>query len=140
MRFEQEVYAQVDTEGYLSYQRIGQVFTKNMSSYLGARVSMTDGADLWWLYWGQFRLEFHNYSYTFAILVAKAVQARLVADASYIEEFRRLLRAGKSQTSRDLLTSMGLNVSDESVWQLGIDQFATTLIEAESLAHKLGKI
>ena len=138
--FEQELYAQVEAEGYLSYKDIGQLFNKHMSAYLGPRASMAGDAHLGWVYWGHFRAEFYNYGYVFAMLVAKAMQTRVDADPQYIDEFRRLLSTGMSQTSRDLLNSMGLDVSNESVWLMGLNQLSDVLEETKQLAKKLGKI
>lgn len=138
--FEQELYAQVEAEGYLSYQQIGQLFNEHMSAYLGPRVSMAGDAHLGWVYVGHFRYEFYMYGYVFAMLVAKALQTRVDADPQYINEFRRLLSTGMSQTSRDLLMSMGLDVSNESVWMMGLNQLSDVLQETKQLAKKLGKI
>ncbi len=138
--FEQELYAKVESNGYLSYKQIGQLFNEHMSAYLGPRASMAGDAHLGWVYWGHFRAEFYNYGYVFAMLVAKALQTRVDADPQYIDEFRRLLSTGKSQTSRDLLQSMGLDVSNESVWLMGLNQLSDVLEETKQLAKKLGKI
>lgn len=138
--FEQELYAKIEANGYLSYQEIGQLFNEHMSAYLGPRASMAGDAHLGWVYWGHFRAEFYNYGYVFAMLVAKALQTRVDADPQYIDEFRRLLSTGMSRTSRDLLQSMGLDVSNESVWLMGLNQLSDVLEETKQLAKKLGKI
>lgn len=138
--FEQELYAQIETEGYLSYKQIGQMFNDHMSAYLGPRASMAGDAHLGWVYVGHFRYEFYMYGYVFAMLVAKAIQTRVDADPQYIDEFRRLLSTGMSQPSRELLQSIGLDVSNESVWLMGLNQLSSVLEDAKQLAKKLGKI
>jgi len=140
MRFEQELYRQVEAQGYLPYDVIGELFARHMADYMGDAVEMTAGSANWWVYWSHLRRMFYNYSYSFALLVAKALQSRLAADPGFIVDYKRLLAAGSRQDPIDLLASMGLDVKAEAFWRAGIDDFERSLDEAEALAKKLGKI
>jgi oligoendopeptidase F len=140
MRFEQELYAQIEQEGYLSHQRIGEIFRHHMSAYLGNAVTVDEAAGLWWIHWNHFRADFYVYGYTFAMMVAKALQVRHAADPAYIDEFRRLLSTGKAEKSRDLLASMGLDIAEQQIWQTSLDAFGSKLDAVEALARELGKL
>jgi oligoendopeptidase F len=140
MRFEQELYRRIEAEGYLSHQQIGQLFIHHMGQYLGSAVSLAPSVGLWWIYWGHLRRQFYNYSYSFALLVAKALQTRLAADPRYIDRFCHLLSTGRSQRPRELLQSMDLDITGTEVWEMSLDQVAASLHEAEELAKKLGKL
>ncbi len=140
MRFEQALYAQIGAKGYVSYEQIGQLFQEHMSAYLGPAVTMDDGAGLWWIYWGHFRANFYNYGYTFAMMVAKALQAKLAADSTYITEIQRLLSTGEAERSRVLLHSLGLDISSQAVWNLSLQDIQSKLDQAEALAAKLGAL
>lgn len=139
-RFEQELYREIDAHGYLSKEQIGELFTHHMAAYMGPRIDLADGADVGWIHWGHFRMGFYNYGYTFAQLVSIALQERVNTDRTYIVEFERLLETGSSSPTSVLLDSMGLNVSDGSVWNASLDKIQRQLNEATELAAALGKI
>ena len=140
MRFEQELYCEIDAKGYLSHEQIGRLFVKHMESYMGDAVEQSEGAGNWWIYWSHLRTLFYNYSYSFAFLVAKALQVQVDSDPAFITEYKRLLRAGLRYDPQELLKSMGLDITTEALWNKGIDAFEGSLNEAEALAKKLGKI
>jgi oligoendopeptidase F len=140
MRFEQELYREIDAQGYLSHEQIGQLFIKHMSAYMGDAVDQSEGSGNWWVYWSHLRTFFYNYSYSFALLVAKALQAHVDSDPAFITEYKRLLRAGSQYDPQELLKSMGLDITTEALWNKSIDAFEDSLNEAEALAKKLGKI
>jgi oligoendopeptidase F len=140
MRFEQELYREIDAKGYLSHEQIGRLFVKHMEPYMGDAVEQSEGAGNWWIYWSHLRTLFYNYSYSFAFLVAKALQVQVDSDPAFITEYKRLLRAGLRYDPQELLKSMGLDITTEALWNKGIDAFEDSLNEAEALAKKLGKI
>jgi oligoendopeptidase F len=49
-----------------------------------------------------------------------------------------VLRSGGSKPPEELAQIVGLDLTDPSIWQTGIDALAAELDEAEALANEIG--
>lgn len=138
-RFEWELHNTFREKGYLSAREIGEMFVRHMHEYMGDAVD-TREADNWWVYIPHFRYLFYVYSYASGILVAKGLQAKYREDNSFIGEVKRFLSAGTSASPRDILLSLGIDITKDEFWLEGLGEMEKTLNEAEKLAERLGKI
>ncbi|HRZ30491.1 MAG TPA: M3 family oligoendopeptidase [Candidatus Paceibacterota bacterium] len=132
-RFEQELHRAFRKQGYLAKEKIGELWQKEMKKYLGSAVSFPRGSENWWVYWSHFRNFFYVYSYASGLLIAKALQTKVREKPKFIEEVKKFLGAGLSQSPKQIFLDLGLDISQPDFWQTGIDQFAELLQEAEKL-------
>ncbi|MDQ5890076.1 MAG: oligoendopeptidase [Patescibacteria group bacterium] len=138
--FETELHNTFRKEGYLSKEKIGSIFQKNMSAYMGPAVEQSAGAQNWWIYWGHFRNFFYVYSYASGVLISKSLQTSVKKDPKFIEKVKDFLRAGTSDSPKNIFAKLGIDITNKKFWQAGLEEIADTLDEAEKLAKKLGKI
>ncbi|MCK4997134.1 M3 family oligoendopeptidase [Candidatus Pacearchaeota archaeon] len=136
--FELEIHKIYKEEGYLSKTRIGEIFVKNMSNYLGENVTMKN-ANLWWIYWGHIRMYFYVYSYASGALISKAMQSKYRKDNSFMKYIKEFLRTGGSSTPREIFEKMGIKINKEFFID-GLLEIEKNLDKAEKLAKDLGKI
>lgn len=136
-RFEQNLHKAFRQEGYLSKEKIGSLWLKEMKKYCGPAVHFEPGNENWWVHWSHFRNLFYVYSYASGLLIAKALQAKVRANPAFIKEVKKFLSAGQSASPQNLFAELGLDISSPTFWQTGLDQFAELLKEAEDLAKKV---
>jgi oligoendopeptidase F len=139
-RFEQEIHEEFRKEGYLSKEKIGEIFQKHMVAYMGDYVSQDPGSQNWWLYVGHFRRYFYVYSYASGLIISKAMQREVKKNPEFILKVKKFLSVGSSLSPKDNFLSLGIDVSDQSFWKQGIMSVLDELQETEKLAEKLGKI
>lgn len=139
-RFEQQLHQAHAEEHFLSAERIGQLFQENMAAYMGEGVEQSPGAENWWLYWTHIRSFFYVYSYASGLLISKALQAKVHADKSAIQEVKQFLSDGMSKAPKDSFAAMDIDITKKAFWERGIGEISSLLEEVEQLATKLGKI
>lgn len=139
-RFEQSLHAAFRDGGYLSTQRIGELFRTAMSAYMGPAVEQSPGSENWWVYWSHIRNFFYVYSYASGLLIAKSMQAATRRDRAFLSQVETFLSAGRSASPRDIFAAMGINITDAGFWNDGLDEVERLLSETEALARQLGKI
>ena len=139
-RFEQELHQTFRREGYLAKETIGQIFQKHMKTYLGPAVTMSAGSANWWVYWSHFRNFFYVYSYASGIMISKSLQAKVKADPQFMTKVKDFLRAGTSDSPKNIFAKLGVDITDQHFWQIGLAEIESLLKETEKLAKKLGKI
>ncbi len=79
------------------------------------------------------------YAYAYGFLFALAIFRRYeIEGEALVEPYFDVLRAGGSKAPEELARMVGLDLTDPSIWDSGIDAFAAELDEAEALAKELG--
>ncbi|MCC7290216.1 M3 family oligoendopeptidase [bacterium] len=138
--FELELHEQAKTKGYLSKKEIGEMFVKHMSAYLGPTVKFQPGHENWWVYWSHIRNSFYVYSYASGLLISKALQSKIKANPSFINDVKLFLSAGSSKSPKVIFADLGIDITDPSFWSDGLSEISKKLTQLEALAKKLGKI
>jgi oligoendopeptidase F len=134
-KFEQELHKSFREKNYLTKEEIGELFTKQMKSYMGDWVEQTPGCENWWVYWSHIRAFFYVYSYASGLLISKSLQNMVRGDKTQIDKVKKFLSAGLSESPKKLFMDMGIDISDVKFWNRGLDEIETLLKEAESLVE-----
>jgi oligoendopeptidase F len=137
---ETDLHVAYREKGYLSKEEIGKIFLKNMKAYMGDGVSYDEGCENWWLNWSHIRYFFYVYSYSSGLLISKALQNSVKQDKSMISKVKEFLSAGTSESPKNIFANLGVDITDKTFWDKGMDEVERLLNETESLAKKLGKI
>ncbi|HUJ18402.1 MAG TPA: M3 family oligoendopeptidase [Nitrospirota bacterium] len=139
-RFEQELHQEFRKTGYLPRERIGGLFTKHMAVYMGSAVEQSEGSGNWWVYWSHIRYFFYVYSYASGLLISKSLQSGVKQDPAFINKVKEFLAAGLSDSPRNIFARLGIDISDRTFWNRGLDEVERLLNETTELAERLGKI
>lgn len=139
-KLEQDLHMAFRNEGYLSKEKIGEIFLKNMEAYMGDAIEQSEGSQNWWIYWSHIRSYFYVYSYSSGLLISKALQTSVRKDLKFISKVKEFLSAGRSASPKDIFANLGIDITDKTFWEKGIQRFADLLDRTEELASKLGKI
>ncbi len=139
-RFERELHKAFGEKGYLSKDEIGAFFRKHMSAYMGNFVEQSPGSENWWVYWGHIRYFFYVYSYASGLLISKSLQNSVKKDPAFVANVKEFLSAGLSDSPRNIFLKLGIDITDRTFWNSGLDEVENLLKETTALARRLGKI
>ena len=79
------------------------------------------------------------YAYSYGFLFALSIFRKYELEGeSMVEPYLDLLRSGGSKPPEELAEMVGLDLTDRSIWDAGIDALAAELDEAEALAVDIG--
>lgn len=137
--FEQRVFAARAQEGELSLERLNGLWQQSIgemfqdSLYLGADHAIT------WLYVPHFvYTPFYVYAYAFGELLVYSLFARYHREGeAFKQKYLRFLASGGSQSPRQLLAKLDIDIDNREFWQEGCNLIATNVKKAKALAKEL---
>jgi oligoendopeptidase F len=138
-RFEDAVHTERREHGELAPERLGELWLGTQTNVFEDSVDV-GGYETWWSYIPHFLSSpGYVYAYAYGFLFALAIFRRyeLEGDAM-VEPYLELLRMGGSKPPEELARMVGLDLTDPSIWESGIDALEAELDEAEALANELG--
>jgi oligoendopeptidase F len=138
-RFEDAVHTTRRNEGELSTETFETLWLESQRQLFGDSVD-TDGYATWWSYIPHFiGTPGYVYAYSYGFLFALSIfrKYELEGDA-IVGPYLDLLRAGGSKPPEELAEMVGLDLTDRTIWDAGIDALAAELDEAEALAVDIG--
>src|SRR4030066_2146922 len=139
-KFEQELHQEFRQKGYLSKEEIGRLFQKHMSSYMGIFVRQSAGSENWWVHWSHIRSFFYVYSYASGLLISKSLQNSVKDKTKFIEKVKEFLSAGLSDSPKNIFKKLGVDITDKSFWNKGLDEVENLLDDTAKLARKMRRI
>jgi oligoendopeptidase F len=111
-----------------------------MSAYMGDYVEQSPGSENWWIYWSHIRSFFYVYSYASGLLISKSLQYSVKDNPQFIKKVKEFLSAGLSDSPKNIFEKLGIDITDKSFWDKGLDEVENLLNETTALAKKLCKI
>lgn len=135
-QFEQQLHTAYIKENFLSREKISEIFRQNMTKHLGKIVNYPK-IPLNWVTWTHIREFFYVYSYASGLLISKYFQRIVREDPANIDSVIKVLSAGNSDSPKNILQSVGVNVRDQAFWSIGLAQIDETLRKAEKLSNEI---
>ena len=125
-------------EGPLTSEQLGDLWWRENALFYGEAVEMIPAYRWGWSYIPHFiHSRFYCYAYVFGELVALTLYRRhLDQGSAFLPQYIELLRAGGSEAPGRLLTRMGLDISDPSVWDQGFHAVEELIAELEGLRRR----
>jgi oligoendopeptidase F len=126
-------------KGELSQDEFSQIWMSTQSAMFGSSVKLTDGYRVWWSYISHFlHVPGYVYSYAFGELLVLSLYAIYQKEGSgFVENYKKLLEAGGSDTAYELLKPFGIDLRDSSFWQGGLSIIDTMVGDAKKLADTI---
>ena len=118
--FELRLHKEFREKGFLPKDEISDIFTNEMSKYLGDSVLKDKHMKLGWIYWSHIRSFFYTYSYASGLLISKYLQNLVKEDAKNIEYVKDFFKAGNSKSPKEIFLDMGIDISKKDFWMKGI--------------------
>jgi oligoendopeptidase F len=141
-QFEDAVHTARRDEGELSVDRLGELWAASQEDMLGDSVEVTENYRSWWSYIPHFiNSPGYVYAYAYGQLLALSVYQRYEEDGpEFVPRYLELLAAGGSRSPEELGALVGVDLSDPSFWDSGLDLLERRLEAAERAAQDSGRL
>jgi oligoendopeptidase F len=135
-RFEQKLHLARRRQGELARDEICELWLEANAALYGDAVKLTDGYRWWWAYIPHFvHTPFYCYAYGFGELLVLALYELYRHEGTkFVPTYLDLLAAGGSDTPVNLLRPFGIDISDPSFWNLGLEPLRKMVDDAERMA------
>jgi len=137
--FEAAVHAERRTEGELSPDRFGELWSQTQGEMFGDSLQMSDGYRIWWSYIHHFtQSPGYVYAYAFGQLLAMSIYSRYLDQGeAFVSRYLEMLSAGGSRSPEELGRIVGVDLADPGFWDAGLDLVEGRLREAEAAAGQV---
>lgn len=138
-RFEDALHTARRTEGELSTERISDLWTESQQAMFGDSVTLSDNYRLWWSYIPHFiHTPGYVYAYSFGELLVLALfnlyQSR---GPAFVPQYTEVLAAGDSDYPEQILAAVGVDLTDATFWQQGLQAIRNLIDAEEALAREV---
>lgn len=139
-RFENEIHTHRRTVGELSPDTFAEKWIGTQESMFRGSVNLGDHYKYWWSYIPHFlHTPGYVYAYAFGELLVLALYARYLEEGdAFSDRYYDLLSAGGSDWPHVLVAKLGVDLTDPTFWQQGLQAIDSLVTEAEELAATLG--
>jgi len=136
-RFEDACHTARRTEGELSLDQLGEMYQANLQPMFGDGLVLTDEHKAWWSYVGHFLFApGYVYAYAFGNLLALSVYHRyLEVGPSFVDAYMDFLGSGGSTRPDELVKRVGMDITDPTFWDKGLDILDGMVREVERLSQ-----
>lgn len=134
--FELELHEKIRNGGQISKDKIADMMSKHLKSYLGKAVKVTRHDGYFFVYWSHIRRFFYVYTYAYGQLISKALYEKWKQDPSYAEKIKQFLNAGRSMSPEDIFKMIGIDTSKASFFEDGLKSIEKDIARLEKLAVK----
>lgn len=137
-RFEQAFHRARREEGEVPPEKADAIWMEVNRAMFGDSVTLTDGYAVWWRYISHFvHTPFYCYAYAFAeLLVLSLYQIYKREGDSFVPKYIDLLAAGGSDSPKNLLARIGIDIEAPGFWDAGLSFIEEMVEEAERLAEE----
>lgn len=134
--FELELHEKIRKEGQVSKEKIADLMSKHLKSYLGDAVNITPHDGYFFVYWSHIRRFFYVYTYAYGQLISRALYEKWKKDPSYAGKIKQFLSAGRSMYPEDIFKMIGIDSSKMSFFEDGLKSIEKDIARLEKLAVK----
>ena len=120
----------------LSIDQLGELYQARLQPMFGDGPVLTDEHKVWWSYVGHFLFApGYVYAYAFGNLLALSVYHRyLEVGPSFVDRYMDFLGSGGSTRPDELVKRVGMDITDPTFWDKGLDILDGMVKEVERLA------
>lgn len=121
--FERRAHRARREQGELSSAELSAIWQEELQMMFSDSVKLGDQHRKWWLYVGHFFFApFYVYAYAFGELLALSLyQKAKTQGPEFADKYVALLKLGGSRTPKELMETVGVDLTSPEFWQAGID-------------------
>ena len=138
-RFEDGMHTARRSEGELPTDRLNAIWLETQRAMFGDSVTLRDDYGFWWSYVPHF-LQVPGYVYAYAfgeLLVLALYNLYRKRGPSFAGEYLGVLLAGDSDYPERILAKVGVDLSDPSFWNEGLQTLDSLVTQEEALAREV---
>ncbi|MGM0589974.1 MAG: M3 family oligoendopeptidase [Bacteroidota bacterium] len=138
-RFENRMHNARREQGELSSDQFASMWRETQEALYGDSVTLTEEYDIWWSYIPHF-LHTPGYVYAYAfgeLLVLALYEAYQESEDGFADKYMDMLAAGGSDWPENIVSKVGLDITDSNFWKKGITAVEQMIEKAEQLAESI---
>ncbi len=135
-RFEDAIHTARRTQGELTTERFSELWLETQRAMFRGSVTLTDNYGIWWSYIPHF-IDYPGYVYAYAFgeLLVLALYARYQkAGPGFVQAYLDMLAAGGSDWPHEIVKPLGVDLTDPSFWNEGLQILDQMVAQAEQSA------
>ncbi|HEX6028790.1 MAG TPA: M3 family metallopeptidase, partial [Nitrososphaeraceae archaeon] len=115
--------------------KVSELYLSNLNNQFGSSISLSPDFQWEWVYIPHFyHTPFYCYAYSFGnLLVLSLYQQFKTEGKSFIPKYLKILSAGGSQKTEELLKESNIDISKAEFWQQGFDLVAKKIQELKDM-------
>lgn len=131
--FENELHQKIRKDGQANKNEIAEIMRRNIKSYMGNAVDVTEDDGYYFVYWSHIRNFFYVYSYAYGQIISRALYEKYKQDPTYAKKIKQFLSAGRSMSPEEIFKSIGIDTSKTSFFESGLKGIERDIIRLEKL-------
>ena len=131
--FEFELHMKIRSQGFVAKEEIAALHNKHMSAYLGPIFSIPPDAGYMFVSWSHIRRFFYVYTYSYGLIISRALLRRYYQDRSFWKQIEQFLSAGGNDTPENILRKIGIDVTQPRFFQEGLKSIEEDIDKLEAL-------
>lgn len=137
-RFEDAIHSARRAEGELTTERFSELWLETQQAMFEDSVTLTDDYGLWWSYIPHFiSTPGYVYAYAFGNLLVLALYARYQeVGPDFAPAYLDMLAAGSSDWPHEIMKPLGIDLTDPTFWDQGLQMMDDMVCQAERLAEE----
>jgi len=138
-RFEHAMHTKRREDGELTTEEFSELWRDTQKDLYGDSVEITESYNLWWCYIPHF-LHTPGYVYAYAfgeLLVLALYEEYTRSENGFSEKYISMLEAGGSDWPENIVSKVGLDITDRDFWDKGLSAVEKMLEQAEELAQQI---
>ncbi len=137
-RFEKRAHKHRREQGELTREDFSAIYQEEMQSMFQDSVRLEEQHGDWWSYISHiFFAPFYVYAYSFGeLLTISLFQRAKTQGPGFAESYLSVLQRGGSATPQELMSRLGVDLTDRNFWQEGfdsIDRMVTKFVELKKI-------
>jgi oligoendopeptidase F len=132
-KLEADLHEKVRDQGYVSKEEIARIHNKNMSAYLGPKVSLRDDDGYLFVSWPHLRYYFYVYTYAYGLLTSRVLVKKVQEDPTYMRKVEMFLKAGGSDTPVNIFKKIGVDTTKPNFFKEGLLEIKKEIEHLKSL-------
>lgn len=134
-QFERVIHDEYRSSGYLSTQRIQELFSSCMAEACWPAVDCSGSYGNRWIYWSHIRTYFYVYAYAGGALIALSLHQLLANKTITMDDIKQSFAAGWSQTPQEIFAQMWVDISNPDFRSKGLELIDQELRRCEQYAQ-----
>lgn len=118
--FENELHEKIRKEGEVSKEKIAELMSKHLKSYMGSSVNVSTDDGYSYVYWMHIRRFFYVYTYAYGQIISRALYEKWKENPSYAEKVKQFLSAGRSMSPESIFKMIGIDITDNSFFEAAL--------------------
>jgi len=138
-RFEHAMHTGRRKEGELTTEEFSKLWRKTQEDLYGSSVKLTESYDIWWCYIPHFlHTPGYVYAYAFGELLVLALYEEYTQNKNgFSDKYMSMLKAGGSDWPENIVGKMGLDITEPTFWNKGLEVVEKMIVQAEKLALQI---